>query len=342
VDAECKRYDEIINTLGPIDIQVLGMGHNGHIGFNEPDDHFPLGTHKVDLTQSTIDANARFFASADEVPRQALTMGIKTIMQAKKVLVVGGGVAGMKAAVTAAERGHNVILCEKTDALGGILKSEQAVPFKYEMYQLSLSLAKQMEREGVDIRLNTPVTAEMVEQIAPDAMILAVGSNPIVPPLPGMDGKNVIIVNDYYLRKDEVADDVVVLGGGLAGCECAVHLGMEGKKVHLVEMRDSLAVDCNIRHRPILMKHVDQYVTVHTGCQGMKVTEEGLICRNAEGEEILIPGKTVICAVGQRSNRAAVEELRYSAPWVREIGDCNRVANITNAIYQGYHAALDI
>ena len=91
VDAECERYNNVITTLGPIDIQVLGMGHNGHIGFNEPDDHFPLETHKVDLAQSTIDANARFFASADEVPRQALTMGIKTIMQAKKVLVVVSG-----------------------------------------------------------------------------------------------------------------------------------------------------------------------------------------------------------------------------------------------------------
>ena len=91
VDAECDRYNNVINTLGPIDIQVLGMGHNGHIGFNEPADHFPLETHKVDLAQSTIDANARFFASADEVPRQALTMGIKTIMQAKKVLVVANG-----------------------------------------------------------------------------------------------------------------------------------------------------------------------------------------------------------------------------------------------------------
>jgi len=92
VDAECARYNEVIHTLGPIDIQVLGMGHNGHIGFNEPADHFPLETHKVDLAQSTIDANARFFASADEVPRQALTMGIKTIMQAKAVLVVVNGI----------------------------------------------------------------------------------------------------------------------------------------------------------------------------------------------------------------------------------------------------------
>ena len=91
LDAECARYNEIINTLGPIDVQVLGMGHNGHIGFNEPSDIFELETHKVELAQTTIDANARFFANADEVPRQALTMGIKTIMQAKKVLVVVSG-----------------------------------------------------------------------------------------------------------------------------------------------------------------------------------------------------------------------------------------------------------
>ena len=91
LDAECERYNGIINTLGPIDVQVLGMGHNGHIGFNEPSDVFELETHKVELAQTTIDANARFFANADEVPRQALTMGIKTIMQARKVLVVANG-----------------------------------------------------------------------------------------------------------------------------------------------------------------------------------------------------------------------------------------------------------
>lgn len=260
----------------------------------------------------------------------------------KKVVVAGGGVGGMKAAITAAQRGHQVILLEKTDELGGILKSEQALPFKYEMYQLGLTFARQMEKEGVEVRLNTPATPELLEQLAPDALILAVGSSPIVPPLPGIDGDNVVVVNNYYLEKEKVADTVVVLGGGLAGCECAVHLGMEGKQVHLVEMRDSLAVDCNIRHRPILMQQVDKYTTVHTGLQGLRVTEDGLVCKDGEGNEVLIPGKTVICAVGQRSNRDTVNELRGCAPFVREIGDCARVSNITNAVYQGYHAALDI
>lgn len=89
--AECLRYDRVVEDMGGVDIQVLGMGHNGHIGFNEPNDHFPLGTNLVDLQESTINANARFFASRDEVPRQAMTMGIRTIMMAKKILVVVSG-----------------------------------------------------------------------------------------------------------------------------------------------------------------------------------------------------------------------------------------------------------
>ena len=89
--AECARYDQLIRDLGGIDIQVLGMGHNGHIAFNEPDDHFPLGTHAVDLQESTINANSRFFASPDEVPRRAMTMGIGNIMSARTILVVVNG-----------------------------------------------------------------------------------------------------------------------------------------------------------------------------------------------------------------------------------------------------------
>lgn len=259
----------------------------------------------------------------------------------KKVLVVGGGVAGLKAAVTAAQRGHEVVLCEKSDKVGGILKCEQAIDFKREMYELGVVLEAQARAEGVEIRCNTEVTAEYAKKEQADMMIIAVGSNPIVPPLPGMDGDNVVVVNNYYLEKKKVKDTVVVLGGGLAGCECAIHLAQDGKKVHLVEMRDVLAPDANIRHRPILMKMIDQYVETHTGYQGMEITKEGLLCKDAEGNEVLVPGESIICAVGQRANRAGVEALLGAAPIVREIGDCVRPSNITNAIYQGYHAGLD-
>lgn len=276
------------------------------------------------------------------IGRENEGMEVSPAARPKKVLVAGGGVAGLKAAVTAAQRGHTVILCEKSDRVGGILKAEEAIPFKQEMYGLGLTLERQAREEGVEIRLNIPVTPEYVAQEAPDALILAVGSRPLVPPIPGIEDSNVVIVNDYYLHADEVEDSVVVLGGGLAGCECAVHLGMEGKTVHLVEMRDTLAPDCNIRHRPILMKQIEKYVTAHTGLAGQRITPEGVVCKAADGTEVLVPGRTVVCAVGQRPNRADADALHRSAPWVREIGDCIRPANITKAIYEAYHAALDI
>lgn len=104
------------------------------------------------------------------------------------------------------------------------------------MYQLGLALEAQAIEAGVEIRCNTEVTPKYAQEQQADVMILAVGSNPIVPPLKGMDGENVVVVNNYYLEKEKVGDSVVVLGGGLAGCEAAIHLAQEGKKVHLVEM----------------------------------------------------------------------------------------------------------
>ena len=260
----------------------------------------------------------------------------------KKVLVAGGGPGGLYAAYTAARRGHQVILCEKEAELGGILKSEQALPFKHEMYELTGTYEKFARNAGVEIRLNTEVTAELAEKENADALIVAVGSTPLVPPIPGLDGENVVIVNDYYKQKEKVTDKVVVFGGGLAGCECAIHLGMEGKEVHLVEMRNELAPDANVRHRPLLLKEIDKYVTIHTGCRGMEVTKEGIICETEEKEQILVPGTSVICALGQRSRTDIVDTLRDCAPYVAVIGDAGKVSTITNAVYEGYHAALDI
>lgn len=260
----------------------------------------------------------------------------------KKVLVAGGGPGGLYAAYTAARRGHQVILCEKEGKIGGILKSEQAIPFKHEMYDLANTYKKLAENAGVEIRTNTEVTPEYAEKENPDALIIAAGSSPLVPPIKGLDGENVVLVNNYYLEKEKVGDKVVVFGGGLAGCECAIHLGMKGKEVHIVEMRDKLAPDANIRHRPLLLKEIDKYATVHTGCKGLEVRKEGILCEDKEGNQVLVEGNSVICALGQRSRRNVVDALRDSAPYVAVIGDAAKVSTITNAVYEGYHAALDI
>lgn len=260
----------------------------------------------------------------------------------KKVLVAGGGPGGLYAAYTAARRGHKVILCEKEGELGGILKSEQALPFKHEMYELAGTYARMAKQAGVEIRLNTEATKAYVQKEQADALIIAVGSSPLIPPIPGLDRENVILVNNYYQQKEKVGKSVVILGGGLAGCECAVHLGMEGKTVHLVEMRDKLAPDANVRHRPLLLKEVERYATVHTSCKGLEVTANGVLCAHENGEKLFIPGSSIICALGQRSRTETAEELSDAAPYTAVIGDAAKVSTITNAVYQGYHAALDI
>lgn len=260
----------------------------------------------------------------------------------KKVLVAGGGPGGLYAAYTAAKRGHEVILCEKESELGGILKSEQALPFKYEMYQLTGTYEKMARDAGAEIRLNTEVTKEYAEKEAPDAVIIAVGSSPLVPPIKGLDGENVIIVNNYYKESEKCKDKVIVFGGGLAGCECAIHLGMEGKQVELVEMRDELAPDANVRHRPLLLAEIEKYVNVHKGLRGVEVSDKGILCKDKDDNDVMIEGETVICALGQRSRFDVVEVLRDTAPIVSVIGDAAKVSTITNAVYWGYHAALDI
>lgn len=260
----------------------------------------------------------------------------------KKVLVAGGGPGGMQAALTAAERGHQVILCEKTGELGGALKAERGIPFKNDLYGFIAVKARQLEKAGVEVRLNTEVTPELAGQINPDVLIVAVGSAPHIPPIPGIDGGNVVPADDLYARRNEIGQKVVVLGGGLVGCETAVHFAREGKDVTVVEMLPDLCPDANARHRPLLLAELRKSVDCRTGLKAVRVLKDGLVCADKDGNEITFKADTVVLAAGRRPLRAAAGSLRDCAPEVVELGDCVKPAQVTQAVFRGHFAALDI
>lgn len=262
----------------------------------------------------------------------------------KKVLVVGGGPGGLYAAYTAARRGHRVTLCEATDRTGGLLIGEAAIPFKYDMFLLGETYRHLCDKQGVEIRLNTRVDRSYVEKEAPDALIVAAGSEPLIPPIPGLRESPIMFpAEDYHLRKDELGDTVIVLGGGLVGCEMAVCLAREGKTVHIVEMRSELCPDANVRYRPLLMAEMAKCsIAIHTDCKCEKVDGNTVHCSTPDGESIAISGDNILCGLGLKPNTTVVEELRGSAPRFFSIGNCVKPDTITHTVYQGYHAALDI
>lgn len=259
----------------------------------------------------------------------------------KKVLVAGGGAGGMQCALTAAERGHKVTLCEKTNRLGGNLNCEENAPFKSAFPKYISVMKRRMVLAGVDIKLNTEVTPEFVHSFAPDALMVAVGADPIVLPIPGIDSDKVIFATELHNRQEDIGHRVVILGGGLVGCESGVYLAQKGHHVAIVEMRDDVAVDANPRHRPALMKELSG-LNVRTNLKAAAVTENGLICTDKNGSEVLIEADTVLSAAGMKSRTALVDSLRQTAPIVQIIGDCEKASNIRNASFRGYHAALDL
>lgn len=278
------------------------------------------------------------------IGREHEGMEIVPARTSKKVLIVGGGVAGLEAAYVAALRGHKVVLCEKDSCLGGLLNCERGIPFKQEMFVLGKTLERFIRQLHVDIRLNTEVTAASIQSGAYDAAIIAVGSRPFLPPIPGIKGENVLLVNNFAQRIAERDCSVVaVLGGGLAGCEGAVHLARCGKSVTVLEMQKDVCRDANVRHRPILLAEMERVgVRVRTQHRVLRIEADGIICQNALGETIKVPCDLVICAAGQISETEKADSLRNCAPWVRSVGDCVRPANICTAMYEAYHAAMDI
>lgn len=257
----------------------------------------------------------------------------------KKVLVAGGGPGGIQCALTAAERGHEVILCEKNDSLGGALRSERGIPFKADLYRYIAVKTLLLEKAGVDVRLRTEVTPSLALEIAPDALIVAVGSEPLIPEITGVE--YAVMADGIADAADKLGHKIAILGGGLVGCETAVYLAQMGHDVTVVEMKDEVCADANPRHRPILLAELQKSVKCLTNMKAVRLTDGGLICVTKDGE-VMISADTVVCAAGRVSNRASADALADCAPYVDYIGDCVKPGNVAQATFRGHFAALDI
>jgi 2,4-dienoyl-CoA reductase-like NADH-dependent reductase (Old Yellow Enzyme family)/thioredoxin reductase len=261
----------------------------------------------------------------------------------KKVLVAGGGPGGMKAAATAAERGHRVILCEKSGELGGALKFAKAIPFKNDLHNLVKTLEIEMKKAGVEIRLNTEVTQALAERESPDVLVLAVGAAPIMPPISGIESPKIIPASHLSDKDVAIGRKVVILGGGLTGCESAVHLAQEGRDVTLVEMTGDVATDANIRQRPVLMEKLREvHAKIETDMKAIEATGDGLVCLDQQGKRRLFEADTIVVAAGTSPLREIVNSMLDAAPVIVQVGDCVKPQKVTEALYRGYHAGLDI
>ena len=277
----------------------------------------------------------------------------------QRVLVAGGGVGGMQAALTANEMGHEVILCEKMDRLGGVLLCEEKVPFKAKLALYLERQARRLERSDVTVRMNTAVTPELAKSLNPDVIICALGARPIVPPIPGIE--NSPLAEDVYKDEITAGKTVAIMGGGLVGIELGIYLAHLGRDVTVVEMTPNtiIADDKSTSERigePLEIEHGTNIVhgvaiaqelkkltnmRVLTSTKALQIKDGALLAEGKNGE-FEIPADTVINALGQVPLMDEALALRECAVEFYQIGDCITPRNIQSATQAAYQIARDI
>ncbi len=265
----------------------------------------------------------------------------------KKVLVVGGGPAGMQAALTALKRGHNVFLYEMKDHLGGMLEYASMLPFKKDMRNFLDWLIAQTRKSEIPINFNTEVTADIVKQENPDALIIAVGATPVIPDIHGIDSPNTHWAGDVVSGKVKVGENVIVIGAGLIGVETAMALSQEGKNVTIIEMKgpeNVLKDSCWYNSHFLRAWLAQQRNQIITNTKMEAIIDSGILTIDSNFNRKEYPADTIIIAMGMESRKDKVNELRRLIPEteVAIIGDCYQPRNLFSAIHDGFNSAVEI